>query len=420
MTGLPILSEASWLTLARIRRIALLFTGIALVFLGADAWFHTRTGVTDVAGEQLGRDFVNYWSGAHLAAQGQAQKVYDIAGFLAWQRLHTAANAEFKWYSYPPMMLVLSLPLAVMGFKTGLLVWLSAGWSAFSGCLSRLVGWRTAMLAAFAAPASFLNFFTGQNGHYTAALLGGGVFLLETSPAIAGALFGLLCFKPQLAILIPVALAAGGHWRAFAAASVTALLLAVTSLVLFGQETWLGFFHTAPINKQLMELGDTFWHRMPTVFAMTRLMGGSVMVSYGLQILSAAAAIVLVARFWRGGADIRQKGATLILATFLTTPYAWDYDLVALTFAVALLATSGIENGFRPWEKSLLALTVTMPLILSPIASATHFQIAPFVLWSMLLFTTHGAHCARSYAGDCRIMIDCPVQPAATGQSQIA
>ena len=49
MTGLPILSEAAWLTPARIRRIAMLFAGIALIFLGADVWFHTRAGVTDAA-----------------------------------------------------------------------------------------------------------------------------------------------------------------------------------------------------------------------------------------------------------------------------------------------------------------------------------------------------------------------------------
>lgn len=391
MTGLLILSQAAWLAPARIRRIALLFAAIGLVFLGADAWLHTRAGVTDPAGEQLGRDFVNYWSGAHLAAEGEARKVYDIDGFLAWQRQHTAPNAEFKWYSYPPMMLALSLPLAILGFKAGLLAWLSTGWMLFSGCLSRLVTWRMAMLAAFAAPASFMNFFSGQNGHYTAALLGGGMLLLETSPAIAGALFGLLCFKPQLAILIPVALAVGGHWRAFTAAGMTALLLAVTSLALFGQETWLAFFHTAPINARLMEQGDTFWHRMPTIFAMARLMGGSVAASYVLQILSSAAAIVLVARVWRGSADIRQKGATLILATFLATPYAWDYDLVALTLAAALIATNGIKNGFQPWEKSLLALTVAMPLIMSPIANTIHVQIAPFVLWSMLLLTTRRA-----------------------------
>lgn len=385
MTGLPILSEAAWLTPARIRRIAMLFAGIALIFLGADAWFHTRAGVTDAAGEQLGRDFVNYWSGAHLAAQGQARKVYDIGAFLGWQRQHTAANAEFKWYSYPPVMLALSLPLAVMGYKAGLLLWLSGGWLAFSGLLSRLMGWRMAMLTAFAAPASFLNFLAGQNGHYTAALLGGGILLLEASPAAAGALFGLLCFKPQLAVLVPVALITGKHWRAFVAAGATALLLAAASLALFGQQTWLGFLHTAPINAQLMEHGDTFWHRMPTVFAMTRLLGGSVAAGYALQILSAAAAILLVARVWRSGADIRKKGAMLILATFLATPYAWDYDLVMLTFAAALLAARAIENGFRPWEKSLVALMVAMPMILSPIASVVHFQIAPFILWSALL-----------------------------------
>jgi arabinofuranan 3-O-arabinosyltransferase len=390
MTGLTILSDAPWLTGPRILRVAAAFAMLALIFLGIDAWLHTRSGVTDATGEQLGRDFVNYWSGAHLAAEGQSRRVYDINAFLAWQRAHTAANAEFRWYSYPPVALLLSLPLAVLNFKTGLLVWLAAGWLASSAFLGRLLGWRMAMLVAFATPASFMNFLSGQNGQYTAALLGGGVLLLESNPVIAGVLFGLLCFKPQLAILIPIALAAGNYWRTFAAAGATVMLLVATSLVLFGQGTWLAFLHIAPINTQLMEHGDTFWHRMPTVFAMMRLTGAPVAISYGLQIFSSAAAILLTARFWRGAADMERKGAVLILATFLTTPYAWDYDLVALTFVAAWLAASGIRDGFRPWEKSLLALTVVMPLIMSPIAHAIHFQIAPLVLWSILLLTLRG------------------------------
>ena len=93
---------------------------------------------------------------------------------------------------------------------------------------------------------------------------------------------------------------------------------------------------------------------------------------------------------WRTPTTIARKGAILVLATFLATPYGWDYDLVSLTFVAAWLAADGVQNGFRPWEKLLLSITVAMPLILSSAANQSHIQIAPLILWTMLLQTLRG------------------------------
>lgn len=387
MPRLSILSQAKWLTIKRVCRIAVIFGILALVAVSADAWLHTRAGLANAAGEQLGRDFVNYWSGAHLAAHGHATKVYDINAFVKYERAHTAANADFKWYSYPPTTLLLSLPLAIMNFGSALIFWLVLGVVACAMLLARTLDWRMALLAAFATPASFMNAISGQNGQFSAALLGGGVLFLDRNPRLAGVFFGMLCYKPHLAILVPFALAAGRYWRSFMAAAATMLTLIAISALLFGPTSWSAFAHNAPLNALLMEHGNSFWHRMPTVFAMARLMGGGIFAAYGAQIVSAVAAGALTVWVWRGGVSLERKGAILILATFLTTPYAWDYDLVALTFAVVWLAAKAGCEGFRPWEKIALAATITMPMILSPIATATHLQLGPAVLWCALLLT---------------------------------
>lgn len=380
---LDFLSQADWLDAARLRRIATVFAILIAITLAADIWLHTRAGVTDLDGEQLGRDFVNYWAAGHLAAGGNAAQVYDIQGFLAWQRAHTAANANFKWFSYPPVTLLLCLPLAGLGFLAGYVLWLAAGALAGATLLARTLGWRQAWFAALAAPAAYVNAMSGQNGAFTAALAGGGVLLLESHPLVAGALFGGLCFKPQLAVLVPVALAAGGHWRAFLAAAAASLMLAAASALLFGVPAWTAFLHNAPINARLMEHGVNFWHRMPTVFAAARLAGAGVAASYGAQVVSTLGAALLVARVWRTGATLTLRGAVLIFATFLATPYAWDYDLVWLTLAVAWVAIEAARQGFRPWEKITLALTIVMPMALSPIGAHTPLQIGPLVLWAM-------------------------------------
>ena len=400
-TAWAALADASWLTGERVRRIGLVLAALTIFFLTWDAWVHTRAGITSAGGEYLGQDFVNYWSGAQLAAQGHALQVYNLDGFMAWQRAHAAANADVKWYSYPPTALLLSLPLAFFGFKAALLFWLMTGWGLCALLLRRLMSWRSATLMALGAPASFVNAVSGQNGEFSATLLCGGLLMLERNPVAAGCLFGLLGFKPQLAVLVPFALAAGGYWRAFMAAAVTAVATVLVSVLAFGEHTWLAFLHNAPLNTKLMEAGDGFWHRMPTVFAFVRLLGGSIVSAYGAQIMSAAIACLIVIRAWRGDATIGRKAAMLVLATFVTTPYAWDYDLVSLSFAVTWLALDGLKTGFRSWEKSLLALTIVTPLILSPFAAFTHVQIGPLVLWAMLLFTLRlpGGAADRSFSG---------------------
>jgi hypothetical protein len=385
MSRFSILSQAEWLTAERVQHIAVVFAILSVMLLAGDAWLHSRNGVTDLGGEQLYRDFINYWSGAHLTAQGHAAQVYDIENFVKYERAHTAANAAFKWYSYPPITLILSLPLAMMGFIPALAFWMLSGVLVCAIPLARSLGWRMALLASVATPASLLNALSGQNGQFSAALLGGGIILLERRPWLAGILFGLLSFKPHLAVLIPVAIAVGGYWRAFTSATITMLSLICASVFFLGVPVWMSFFHNAPINVHLLEVGVGYWPRMPTPFAAIRLIGGSLTAAYGAQAISALAAAGLTAWVWRSNAAMDLKGTTLILATFLATPYAWDYDLVALTFAAAWFITGALREGFRPWEKGVFGLLIAMPLLILPVSKGLHLQPAPFFLWAALL-----------------------------------
>jgi hypothetical protein len=236
-----------------------------------------------------------------------------------------------------------------------------------------------------------MNLIAGQNGYLSAILLAGGILALERRRLLAGILFGMLCYKPQLGVLLPFALAAGGYWRTFVSAALTVAAMVGLSVLLLGAGTWTAFAHTAPYNHLLMEQGYGFWRRMPTPFAFVRLAGGTVDLAYAVQILSAVLAIVATVLIWRSGAAFAVKSGALLLGTFLVTPYAWDYDLVVLTFAVALLAMEAAKTGFLPWEKITLAAVVAAPALLTGIATASHIQIGPFVLWAAFLFAMRRA-----------------------------
>ena len=134
-------------------------------------------------------------------------------------RVYQASFSSRRWwggprrlsYSYPPVLLLLLItPLALMAHVPALLAWLAAGWYAFYRALRLAMPGQGALLLALAAPAVFVNAVGGQNGTWTAALFGGGLSLLERRPLLAGGLLGLLIYKPQLGLLIPVALLAGG------------------------------------------------------------------------------------------------------------------------------------------------------------------------------------------------------------------
>ena len=395
MTKVPdlarsVLAQADWLNAQRLRRIAAVFAVTVALLVAGDAWLHTRLGVTDVQGNPLARDFINYWSGARLAAEGHAAQVYEPKAFVAFERAHTAANAPWRWYSYPPVSLLLSLPLGPTGFVSGLILWIAAGYGLCALLLSRTVGWGWGLVGAIATPAALMNVLSGQNGAFAAAMLAGGLLVLQSRPWLAGALLGALCFKPHLGLLIPLALAVGGYGRVFLAASLSVLALCGASVLLFGSGVWIAFLHNASFNVVVLETGAGFWPRMPTAFAAVRLLGGSVTLAWWAQGLCALAAALVVVRVWRSAASTPVKGAALIFATFLTTPYAWDYDLIAVTFAVAWMVNEARVTGFAPFEKIALALAVALPLLIMPFLAA-HLQPGFLLLWPALIVTARRA-----------------------------
>src|SRR3546814_10959127 len=143
-----------------------------------------------------------------------------------------------------------------MPYLVSLGVWLGVSGLAYAEVVRRLTDrWSGTALTLLAFPGVLLNIGHGQNGFLTAALMGGGVLLLERRPWLAGALFGCLAIKPHLALLIPLALAARGLWRPFVAAGLTAAGLIALSAADFGLVSWPAFFINASLALATLENG---------------------------------------------------------------------------------------------------------------------------------------------------------------------
>ena len=377
------------------RRLAgddmLLWSGTAFAALSLTVLAFHVAGHLGAAGfaappkPQLGDDLINYWSGARFAASGHAAQAYDHDIFFRFEQAIIGPGANFKIYGYPPPLMLLTRPLAALPFLPALALWTLSGVALVAALLARLIGWRLALLASVGAPAAFFNLLSGQNGCFTAALLAGGLMLLDRRPLVSGALLGLLSVKPQMALLLPIALIAGRRWKTLAAAAARAALVVDLSVMLYGIKPWLGFLDQMAYQRQLMDLPhDDWFHRMPTVFAALRLARGSLTAAYAAQLASTAAAVGAVILAWRSRATTEIKAASLIVAMFLATPYAWDYDMIVLLFAAAWLARDGRRAALSAGEKISAIALLVLPLPMFVLGILLHLQIGPLVLWLTL------------------------------------
>jgi hypothetical protein len=243
-------------------------------------------------------------------------------------------------------------------------------------------GDRLWLLLALAFPSVLINIGHGQNGFLTAALLGGALVILDRRPVLAGILLGLLIYKPQYGLLIPIAFAVSGRWRAFAAAALTVVLATVATTLVFGMSVWHAFAVFSEFTRTVvLEQGNTGWYKIQSVFAWARMWGAPIPLAYVLQGVTIVAIAAAIAWLWRGAAPYPLKAAALCLATILATPYSFDYDMMVLAPAIAFFACDGLARGFGHWEKSALAALWLVPLVARSVAQ---LMVIPFGVPAML------------------------------------
>lgn len=372
----------------RLRTIAWIWVAIAGVALLFEFWQHTRTGLTGADGRPLGDDFINYWSGAYLALHQRAADVYRWPVYHAFLESVAggAISPNFN-YSYPPVLLILAVPFALLPYVPAFALWQVVGWFAFYRALTAMMTRQNALVLSLATPAVFVNAYGGQNGAWTAAFMGGALVLLDRRPMLAGALFGLMIYKPHLGLLIPVALIAGHRWQVLAATAVTAGALIVVSIALFGWQIWIDYLRFAEFLKEaVLEDGTGIWHRMVSVFVFMRRLTSNVPLSYAMQAACALIAAAVVATAWFKDAPAPVRNCALVLGTMLATPYLQDYDLVVSAFVAVWLYGAANDNA-KSWAIVTIALLLILPCVVGAIGKLTGFAIGPLFIVPAFLLT---------------------------------
>jgi hypothetical protein len=360
-------------------------------------WVITGANMFDGSERIIGGDFICFYAASYTLLSGDVLGIYDGKSlYEVEKRIYRQANISRAniistgWY-YPPTFLLFVAYLATLPYFLALFAWLAITMTGYIMVVRKIAPHPCTVVLTLAFPGTFQNFICGQNGFLSALLLGQGLLLLEQKPRLAGLILGLLVYKPHLAVLVVIALAAARKWSALIAACASAAAFIAVSIALYGMASWEAFYRTIPLAQYLLESGALPWHQMTTFFALARLLGVSVPLAYGLQAVFAVIAVISVAWVWYQRV-FPLAYIVLTISIFLATPYAYQYDLTITGLSIAWYSWEGLKNGWLPYEKTVLLLAWFMPLLNSSIARFTNLQIIPIVLCVLLVLALRRQH----------------------------
>jgi hypothetical protein len=291
-------------------------------------------------------DFLSFWAAGKMVLASNSAGIYDIAAHRAVEQSVTPVGT--LPFPYPPPFALIVAPFALLPFGAAFAVWLLVTGGSY---LVAARGWMRRRYAA-AQPAVLINGFVGQSAFLTSALFLGGMRLLASRPLLGGALLGGLVIKPQLGLMLPIAMLAGRQWRAIGGAIASVAALLALGWLALGAGSYQAFFDLASTFGGFLAGGLWPWHELASVYAFLRFFGVPAPAALAVHGVVALIAVALVWRAWRSNRE--GKEAMLAAATLLGPPYLLSYDAVLLALPVAWLLNRRPALGVSVWMLSLI------------------------------------------------------------------
>lgn len=283
-------------------------------------------------------DFLSFWGAGRLALAGDPASAYDSAAHLALGRAIGGLDG-YMTFVYPPPFLAILLPFALMPFGVATLVWVCANFGIFIAAIRRAApvgAWH-----ALSFPPVLHNVLIGQAGLLVAAIFALAQRWLEARPFRAGLLLGCLVLKPQLGLMLPIALLAGAQWRAIGGAALSAVAILLLGAMLFGPDSYRAMIAAMPDYGRLALESPLAHMKMASLYAALRHSGLPSDAALLVHGAVASGVALLVWTAWRRPGAVDAKWMILLCATAIATPYALPYDLAFLILPFGWLARQG-------------------------------------------------------------------------------
>mgnify|MGYP001766169901 CR=1 FL=1 len=374
-------------------RLIIFFLVLLLVYIGAVLYFAAseRVEYGDDLMAPVGVDYAMYYSAGITAASGNVEDVYNVpvqqattAQLLGINRI----QPDLQWFYPPTTMLMLMVVFSKLPFILSEILWLGLTLAFAVFGMFRLLqnrkklAWLT---VGFSAVVFGLQW--GQNCFLSTALLSLGLAYTKKRPALAGLMFGLLTYKPQLALFPLLLMLLTGEWKVIKWSAVFALVPVALSFLVFKPHVWVIYLKS--FFQQSNPLGDEIWTRtfdiQPTVYSCLRLMGIGGLALKILIPLIFAALLFMVIVIWKRSGNINLTSSAMILGLLLSAPYYVQYDLMLLCIPFIMLTDELIETRAALKDICMLEAVFIMPLICCIIVRLFNFQIAPIILiWAFV------------------------------------
>lgn len=389
---------ARLLTLTRIRALAII---LASCLWGVCLVDFATPGPFDRAGNVKFQDFLQFPISARLIAQGRADQLYDDEVLARGIRAIAGRDTRvYLQYFYGPQAAVPFIPLLSLPFLLQAGLWSGLSLVVYFVCVYLL--WKRCpalqryrgliVVSALAYPPLFHCFVRGQLSVVVLVCVTAALLAFENQrDFLAGVALGLLVFKPQFLIVIPLVLLLARGWRALAGLTISASAQVALTAVCFGRSVMEAYFtrllHSAshPASTELafspiqMHSLHSFWEILipwrPGVWI--------------LYVVTSAVTIAVGARIWRSQMPLSIRFSALILAAVLVNPHIYIYDLLVLAPVFLILADWAVQNKQHTSQPALavmLCMAFLLPLF-GPVAYWTHLQLSVVcfaaILWAL-------------------------------------
>ena len=361
--------------------------------------------------DPLGGDIIQEYVGGHLWNTDRT-KLYDWKHSAAMQ--HDSELVGFQWQEsgyfpmvYPPFHYQFASLGTGLSYRSFIVLWMFAGGIALSVAAFVFLNWYREIRIGTGAWFFLAILFTpllmslnmGQKSTILLAILTVSFVLLHRERAFAaGLVFGLLAFKPYLAVPIGIVMLCKKQYHFVVGSLISLFAIMITSL-LIAPEAWydyiqvcLGFSNYVSNGGYQLENSHSLWGSMQLILGHL-----NPTLVKPFAIIAGIGVLTLISRIMSGPIQLSSprfafQFAGLIVATVLVSPHFYSYDLTILLLPLAIC---GLSEEVQAKINRRVMYWICIAVLFGAraygwIATQAGFQISTVILFVWLIVIAGG------------------------------